>query len=91
MAGFFSTTFQRIWSRRTRSFFAKKKLQLFYSRPTAIISLKQNFSPRLKRVLKVREFYSAKEKEKNSRAVKQFFLSPVRKVGKIETLFECLC
>jgi hypothetical protein len=80
-----TVTFSRIWSvssvRRSHAYGAvgpdlfakKKKLQLFYSRPTAIISLKQNFSPHLKRVFKGREFYSAQEKRKIAEMLSNFF------------------
>jgi len=88
MVGFFSTIwFPRKWRRRARSYFneTKRKLQLFYSRPTAIISQKRTFfSPNLKCGLKGREFYSTQEKRKVAEQLGKFFPNPVRKVGKLK-------
>jgi hypothetical protein len=73
MVGLLSTLFPR---RQTRRYFAKnkkKKLQLFYNRPTAIISLKQNFSLKLKCVLKGREFYTTQEEGKVAEQLSNFF------------------
>jgi hypothetical protein len=90
MASFFSTIrFPRKWRRRARSFFneTKRKLQLFSSRPTAIISQKRTFSPNMKCGLKGRELYSTRENRKVAEQLGNFFSKSCTKSVKIEKLF----